>query len=73
MSIKPFKATDQSNPRLLQQVVELFRSALLLATGRKWARPRCLRAVDCAVQCKGAASDGTPAAGDVEKSRDQCN
>ena len=44
MSIKPFKATDQSNPRLLQQVVELFRSALLLATGRKWARPRCLRA-----------------------------
>ena len=32
--IKPFKATDQSNPGLLQQVVELFRPALLLATGR---------------------------------------
>ena len=34
MLIKPFKATDQSNPGLLQQVVELFRPALLLATGR---------------------------------------
>ena len=32
--IKPFKATDQSNPGLLQQVVELFRPALLLAMGR---------------------------------------
>ena len=32
--IKPFKATDQSNPGLLQQVVELFGAALLLATGR---------------------------------------
>ena len=34
LSIKPFKATNQSNPGFLQQVVELFRSALLLATGR---------------------------------------
>lgn len=34
LSIEPFKTTDQSNPGLLQQVVELFRSALLLATGR---------------------------------------
>ena len=42
--IKPFKATDQSNPGLLQQVVELFRPALLLATTAQWARPRCLRA-----------------------------
>ena len=32
--IKPFKATDQSTPGLLQQVVELFRPSLLLATGR---------------------------------------
>ena len=32
--IKPFKATDQSNPGLLQQDVELLRPALLLATGR---------------------------------------
>ena len=32
--INPFKATDQSNPGLLQQVVELFGAALLLATGR---------------------------------------
>ena len=42
--IKPFMATDQSNAGLLQQVVELFGAALLLATGRAWARPRCLRA-----------------------------
>ena len=32
--IKPFKATDQSNPGFQQQVVELFGSALVLATGR---------------------------------------
>ena len=33
LSIKLFKATDQPNPGLLPQDVELFRSALLLATG----------------------------------------
>ena len=32
LSIKPFKATYQINPGLLQQVVELIGSALLLAT-----------------------------------------
>ena len=42
--IKPVKATDQSNPGLLQQVVELFRPALLLATGRAVGQARCLRA-----------------------------
>ena len=68
--IKPFKATDQSNPGLLQQVVELFRPALLLATGRAVGQAQVFEPVDCAVQCKGAASDGTPAEADVEKSRD---
>ena len=34
LSIKPFKATDQTNPGLLQQVVELFGATLLLATAR---------------------------------------
>jgi len=34
LSIKPFRAKDQSNPQLWQQVVEFLRSALLLATGR---------------------------------------
>ena len=33
LRIKPIHATDQSNAGLLQQVIELFRSALLLATG----------------------------------------
>ena len=42
--IKPFKATDQSNPGLLQQVVELLRPALLLATGRAVCQAQVLEA-----------------------------
>ena len=34
MRVKSIEASDQANPRLLEQVVELFRSALLLATSR---------------------------------------
>ena len=34
MRIKQIKASDQSHPRLLKQVIEVFRPALLLATGR---------------------------------------
>ena len=34
MLIKPIQATDQSNPGLLKQIVELLRPALLLAKGR---------------------------------------
>ena len=34
LRIQPIHAPDQSNPRLLQQVIELLRPALLLATGR---------------------------------------
>ena len=34
LRIQPIHATDQSNPGLLQQIVELLRPALLLATGR---------------------------------------
>ena len=43
--IKPFKATDQSNPGLLQQVVELFGSALLLATGRAVGQAKVLESL----------------------------
>ena len=43
--IKPFKATDQSNPGLLQQVIELFRSALLLATGRAVGQAKVLESL----------------------------
>ena len=45
MSIKPFKATDQTNPGLLQQVVELFGSALLLATGRAVGQAKVLESL----------------------------
>ena len=45
LSIKPFKATDQTNPGLLQQVVELFGSALLLATGRSVAQAKVLESL----------------------------
>ena len=34
LRIQPIHATDQSNPGLLQQIVELLRPALLLPTGR---------------------------------------
>ena len=34
LRIQPIHASDQSNPRLLQQVIELLRPALLLAMGR---------------------------------------
>ena len=45
LSIKPFKATDQTNPGLLQQVVELFGSALLLATGRAVGQAKVLESL----------------------------
>ena len=46
--IKPFKATDQSNPGLLQQVVELFTPALLLATGRAVGQAQVLESLQIA-------------------------
>jgi hypothetical protein len=45
LSIKLFKATDQTNPGLLQQVVELFGSALLLATGRAVGQAKVLESL----------------------------
>ena len=45
LSIKPFKATDQTNPGLLQQVVELFGSALLLATGHAVGQAKVLESL----------------------------
>ena len=45
LSIKPFKATDQTNPGLLPQVVELFGSALLLATGRAVGQAKVLESL----------------------------
>ena len=42
---KPFKATDQTNPGLLQQLVELFGSALLLATGRAMGQAKVLESL----------------------------
>ena len=45
LSIKPFKAMDQTNPGLLQQVVELFGSTLLLATGRAVGQAKVLESL----------------------------
>ena len=45
MSIKPFKAMHQTNPGLLQQVFELFGSALLLATGRAVGQAKVLESL----------------------------
>ena len=73
LSIKPFKAKDQTNPGLLQQVVELFGSALLLAAGRAVGKARCLRGCLFRRAMQGGSPRGTHGAGDVEKSRDQCN